>query len=202
MDLDVGWSAVRWPGLEYVMVSADACGWRACSQVILARPLLASVCYQVSCDPERRFTELTITVRSDTANAALVLASGGRGWRADGRQRPDLDGCTDIDIDCTPLTNTLPIRRLDWSAAAAYDIDVAYITVPDLAVHRERQRYRRLGDDQPGPSRFRYEAGSFRAELHVDNNGLVIDYPGIWRRTSGQTGSAWSESASDARRLT
>lgn len=181
---------MQWPGLEHVVVSADAGGWRARSQLILARPGLASVSYQVSCDPKWRFTELTIAVSSATAQVALVLTSGYGGWRADGQPRPDLDGCTDIDINCTPLTNTLPIRRLDWSAAAAYDIDVAYVTVPELAVHRARQRYARLSGDQPGASPFRYESGSFRTELPVDNDGLVVDYPGVWRRVSGQQGCA------------
>jgi uncharacterized protein len=190
LGTEAGWAAIQWPGLEHVVVSADAGGWQARSQLILARPGLASVSYQVSCDPDWRFAELTISVASATARAELVLTSGRGGWRADGQPRPDLDGCTDIDINATPLTNTLPIRRLDWRAAAAYDIDVAYVTVPGLAVHRVRQRYTRLRGSQPASSPFRYESGSFRTELQVDAGGLVLDYPGIWRRVSGQNGSA------------
>jgi hypothetical protein len=29
---------------------------------------------------------------------------------------------------------------------------------------------------------FRYESGSFRADLTVDDHGFVIDYPGLWQR--------------------
>ena len=190
MDTEVGWTAVRWPGLEHVIVSEDATGWRGHSQLILARPELASISYQVSCDPQWRFTELTIMVTTATARTSLVLTSGRSGWRANSQPRPDLDGCTDIDIDCTPLTNTLPIRRLDWPAAAAHDIDVAYITVPDLAVQRVQQRYTRLAAEEPGTSQFRYESGSFATELQADTNGFVIDYPGIWHRARGQNRSA------------
>jgi hypothetical protein len=38
----------------------------------------------------------------------------------------------------------------------------------------QRQRYTRTGDG------YRYESGSFRADLGVDSDGIVTDYPGLW----------------------
>ena len=35
-------------------------------------------------------------------------------------------------------------------------------------------------EDADGVAAFRYEAGSFRADLRVDSRGLVQDYPGFW----------------------
>jgi hypothetical protein len=53
---------------------------------------------------------------------------------------------------------------------------VAYLSVPRLTISRVRQRYRRL---ERG---YRYESGRFAADLTVDDAGLVVDYPKLWRR--------------------
>ena len=34
-------------------------------------------------------------------------------WRLNGRDCPEVAGCIDIDLNFSPVTNTLPIRRLD-----------------------------------------------------------------------------------------
>ena len=132
------------------------------------------------------------------------------------RARPDLAGCVDIDINCTPLTNTLPIRRLDWAPGQAHDFVMAYVSVPELTVRPVQQRYtclaaRVVGAAQAGADDaaadevsaraadagaasaagsgtsdasavFRYETATFRADLPVDEDGLVLDYPGFWSR--------------------
>ncbi len=186
MATDVGWTAIRWPGLEHVIVSAEATAWRARGRVIMAEERLVSVDYEVRCDAAVCVTGLTISVRDSAGQADLLLAADGDGhWQANGTARPDLDGCIDLDIDCTPLTNTLPIRRLDWSAGQAHDLDVVYVSVPDLSVSRARQRYTLLapGAGEEADQRvFRYESGSFRADLPVDSDGVVVDYPGLWAR--------------------
>jgi uncharacterized protein len=90
----------------------------------------------------------------------------------------------DVDINRSPLTNTLPIRRLGVSAPR--EIDVAYVSVPELTVRPVRRRYTLLPGDQPV---YRYESGSFSADLPVDGDGLVLDYPGLWRRIVPGSGS-------------
>jgi uncharacterized protein len=116
-----------------------------------------------------------------TAGHALHLESDGQGtWRADSQPRPDLEGCIDIDIEATPLTNTLPIRRLSLGRGRSAAIDVAYIRVPSLAVEVGRQRYTAL---EPG-SLYRFESldSGFRADLPVDHEGFVMNYPRLFRR--------------------
>lgn len=183
MATDLGWAALRWPGMEHVIVSVDVNGCQADGQLVMAEQGLTSVRYQLSCDPGWRFTTLTIRVTSAVADQALTLtATAGGHWLANGQSRPDLDGCVDIDINCTPLTNTLPIRRLDWSSGQSCDVGVAYVTVPELAVCRTAQRYTKLTGDGSSAASFRYESGAFSADLQVDDDGFVIEYPGIWRR--------------------
>jgi uncharacterized protein len=96
---------------------------------------------------------------------------------------PELEGCIDIDISATPFTNTLPIRRLGLKPDQSEELTVTYIRVPELLVGPERQRYGCLEDQAEG-GLYRFEAlpSGFTASLPVDADGLVIDYPGLFRR--------------------
>ena len=185
MQTDLMWQALEWPGLEHVVVSADATGFRASGQLAVGPPVgPASVSYQLSCDAAWRLTGLTISAASATGSRTLILSAGQDGhWLADGEPRPDLDGCVDVDISLTPLTNTLPIRRVAWAHGSPQDLDVVYVSAPDLTIRRASQRYTPLA---AGPTDhaglYRYESGSFKAELTVDGDGFVSDYPGLWRR--------------------
>jgi hypothetical protein len=193
MPSDLEWEALDWPGLEHVIASDDAAGFRADSQLIAGPPFGPTrLSYQVSCDLGWRLTKLTISAASAAGSQALTLVAepGGR-WLADGRRRPDLDGCTDVDISLSPLTNTLPIRRLSWSPGTAHDLDVVYVSAPELSVEPVRQRYTLLSrDTERGEVLYRYESGSFSADLTVDADGYVISYPGLWRRVESAGGAA------------
>ena len=63
------------------------------------------------------------------------------------------------------------------------DISVVFIGVGEMRVWVERQRYTRLGS-HPDGGLYRFEAldGEFTATLPVDADGLVLDYPGLFRR--------------------
>jgi uncharacterized protein len=185
MSTDLEWEALDWPGLEHVVVSADAAGLRADGQLVLGPPVgPARVTYQLNCDASWRVTRLTISTARAGGSRTLTLSADPDGhWLADGQPRPDLDGCIDVDISLTPMTNTLPIRRLTWAPGIPQDFDVAYVSAPDLTVRRASQRYTLLS---PGASddtaTYRYESGSFRADLTLDGDGFVSDYPGLWRQ--------------------
>jgi len=116
-----------------------------------------------------------------------VVSDGDGNWSDTLRDKvlPTLKGCIDVDIAITPATNTLPIKRLRLQALEARDIPVAYIPLPeqiagDFQPSRTEQRYTCLIPEQ----RYRYESllGAFTAELEVDENGFVLDYPDIFRR--------------------
>lgn len=181
---ELGWAATEWPGTEHVIVTHDAAGFRADGAMILADGELARVAYQLECRADWRFVrlEMTVTLMAGTSRLSLTRDGDGR-WLAGDEPLPALGQCVDIDINRTPLTNTLPIRRLSWSPGAAYDLDVAYISVPELDIRPSRQRYTMLWrDDRTGEAAYRYESGSYQADLPVDADGYVRDYPGLWQR--------------------
>jgi hypothetical protein len=110
---------------------------------------------------------------------SIVLMRDAKGsWTVDGARAPALRSCTDIDLGCSPSTNTLPIRRLHLDVGASTTIKAAWVRFPGLDVVKAAQTYTRVDDFT-----YRYASGSFEAELTVDDAGLVTNYA-VWRRTA------------------
>jgi len=120
--------------------------------------------------------------------ATRMLRTDGIGhWRDDtGALLNELNGCLDVDIEATPFTAMLPIRRLKQAAGQQNDISVIYVEVPALAFAAVRQRYSCVEPLKVGIAGGRYvkegPIGEFKAELAVDLDGVVIDYPPLFRR--------------------
>jgi hypothetical protein len=89
----------------------------------------------------------------------------------------------DVDISVTPFTNTLPIRRLGLAPGESAEISVAYVEGTELQAWPEPQRYTCLEKhSRGGLYRFLSLEGGFTADLPVDAECLVADYPGLFRR--------------------
>ena len=67
--------------------------------------------------------------------------------------------------------------------AAHEDLAVVYLAVPELALEPAQQRYTCL-EKSPTGGLYRFEslASGFQVDLPVDADGLVLDYPGVFRR--------------------
>ena len=170
LERDVAWTALQWPGLEHVHVRFGPGGWRAAGiavAVIDGEP--THVVYELATDSAGAVRRLELR---GPAGSISLLGDGHGHWT----DRPDLDGCLDVDIAITPLTNTLPIRRLNLTVGESADIDVVYVQVPELVVERAVQSYART------TTGYRYASGSFTADLDVDEDGLVTAYSDLWRR--------------------
>jgi hypothetical protein len=98
----------------------------------------------------------------------------------DGERAPHLDGCLDVDLEASAMTNALPVRRMGLPVAAAAAAPAAYVRAVGLAVERLEQTYVRTTDESTG-QRYDYTAPAFdfEARLVYDQAGLVLDYPGI-----------------------
>ena len=140
--------------------------------------------YVIDISPSWFTRKALVSVRSSRAVRSIVIQSDGGGhWLIDGRRQPDLDGCPDIDLESSALTNTLPAHRLDLEVGQSGDAPTVYVRALDLSVMRLNQHYRRLPDSPEGP-RYAYLAPTFDADfvLPYDPTGLVLDYPGLAQR--------------------
>jgi uncharacterized protein len=91
----------------------------------------------------------------------------------------ELDGLSDCDLGFSPLTNAMPVlRHRSHGGGKAFEIDVAWVSVPDLAVHRDHQIYEPRGTRYV---RFRSPEADFERMIELTPAGFVLDYPGIAR---------------------
>ncbi len=143
---------------------------------------------------EKRPCRLDYQVVSDMA--WRTLSASVKGWlgntvvsiqiRADSTQRswlneveqPEVKGCIDLDLNFSPSTNLLPIRRLELAVGGIADVRAAWLRFPSFELEPLPQQYRRLGE-----TAYRYESagGQFVADLKVNRLDFVVDYPGLWR---------------------
>jgi hypothetical protein len=107
---------------------------------------------------------------------AEVLVDSARHWRLNQKDCPDVTGCIDLDLNFSPSTNLLPIRRLDLAVGKEAIVRAAWLRFPSFTLEPLEQLYRRTG-----VSTYRYQSGSFTADLEVNEVGLVTSYGGAWQ---------------------
>ncbi len=140
--------------------------------------------YRLSWDPQwcLRDAELSLISEEGAAARTMRLATDGQGhWTDDrGAALPALEGCIDIDIWPTPFTNSFPIRRVPLAAGERREFRMAWVDGTALTVRSQAQAYTRLDERH-----YRFESldrSGFTADLAVDGDGLVVDYPGLFKR--------------------
>jgi uncharacterized protein len=138
--------------------------------------------YRLVWDQSWQIGDAALAVATERSTHSLRLRTDGKGhWRHDdGRTIDDLDGCMDIDIWPTPFTNCFPILREPMAVGERREFRMAWIFGPALTVHAQPQAYTRLAERL-----YLFEnldGSGFKAELPVDEDGIVMDYPDLFRR--------------------
>lgn len=173
---EIVWRAVRGVALEHCRIAARS----AEGLIIGVDDLPFRARYTVGWD--ERWRTRSIDVQVEGGKALTLEGDGEGGWRtAEGNEVKALAGCLDVDISITPFTNTLPVRRLALAPLQAADLKVVYVTVPSLRVGLAKQRYTCLVRRGDG-TMHRYESGAFKADIVLDADGLVIEYPRAFTR--------------------
>jgi uncharacterized protein len=138
--------------------------------------------YEIRVDGAWRTRAARVRGRSAGGIRTVELTTDGEGrWAVDGAPAPHLDGCFDIDLESSAVTNTLPVHRLALRPGERGASPAAWVRAADLAVERLAQDYLFVGNRN-----FDYAAPSedFTARLVYDDSGLVLEYPGIAARSA------------------
>jgi GNAT superfamily N-acetyltransferase len=168
-DTTVAWDGPS--GRETASLTALPDGWVLTSDL---PDLGAAVRVEVDGAWATRRAEVTV----EGAAPRVLTADGAGTWWRGGEAAPSLAGAVDVDVEVTPLTNTLPIRRLRLAGTEDAEVRAAWVRVPGDGVEPLEQRYTDLGR-----GRWRYRAlTGFEAEITVDDDGLVETYGEVWRR--------------------
>lgn len=169
--LEAVWERWDGHGMERVSVTVGPEGVFADSDLLTPDDVRAH--FRIRCDARWRTRHVEVRVLGEPHRALRLEADGDGHWV----DRPELDGCIDVDIYPSPFTNTLPIRR---GVGEGAETTAAWVQIPELTVEPLRQRYTPLA----GGTRWRYEAlgSGFSTEFEVDEDGLLLDYPELARR--------------------
>jgi hypothetical protein len=145
-----------------------------------------AVHYRIALDSRWRTRSAHVHSHSAAGRHEVTLKSDEPGrWQINGERAQHLDGCLDVDLESSALTNAFPVHRLGLRVGEQAEAPAAYVRALDLVVERLEQQYVRL-DDRGGRQRYRYAAPSFEfeCELVYDESGLLLDYPGIASRAA------------------
>ncbi len=138
--------------------------------------------YRIICDPDWRTRSVSVSGWTGDQLIQTAITADGKGqWQLNGTGVPELEGCLDIDLNFSPSTNLLPIRRLYPPVGGQEKIRAAWLRFPSFSLEALDQVYQRTAEDV-----YRYESGggAFVAWLKVNKAGFVTEYPGFWRAES------------------
>jgi hypothetical protein len=125
---------------------------------------------------------------SDNNNTIFKLTKDeSNRWIQNSEEIPEWDSYEYIDINLTPFTNSLPINHLDIDINTAKNIKVLYINLLTMEINPSTQCYTKLDD---ATYRYLNVDSGFERILQVDQKGIVINYPRIWRRIFTSTFSS------------
>jgi uncharacterized protein len=184
MERHILWSPWSTPGIEHLRLLQH-------NEIILADSFIVGVKnrmpfrlhYEITCDSHWNVKQLHLALLNGQGKSIKILADGLGHWTTQrGDPIPSLEGCIDVDISATPFTNTLPIRRLSLRQGQSAELLVAYVLIPEMELMPDKQRYTCLEVTNTGGF-YKYESmdSDFSAVLPVDNDGLLIDYPGLFK---------------------
>jgi len=183
-DQTILWRRLDRPGHESARLCSTGAGWRLVGAAVF--PHEGRACrldYAVTCDAAWRTVAGQVTgwVGPRLVEIALAVDSAQR-WRLNGADCAEVAGCVDLDLNWSPSTNVLPIRRLGLAVGQAGDVRAAWLRFPSFALEPLDQVYRRTAE-----ASYRYESagGQFVADLEVNAAGLVTHYPGFCRVEDG-----------------
>jgi uncharacterized protein len=137
--------------------------------------------YEIRIDADWHTRSARVRGRFDTRSMTRLVEADGEGrWTIDDEPAPHLDGCLDVDLESSALTNAFPVHRLGVVPGSTAQAPAAYVRLRDLTVARLEQQYTRASDED-GRQRYDYTAPEleFSCRLVYDAAGLVLAYPGI-----------------------
>jgi hypothetical protein len=172
----------------------DRRGFRARGVAFATRPTIYSCRYELITDDAWATTRFEVTAEGEGWLRTLRMERATGRWRVTTGEQGNLEkahfpgiedphrlaDAVDVDLYNSPLTNTLPIRRLGLigqPAGTQRTLTAAWVLLPSLAVMPYEQTYTVLGE-----GRINYASKGFTADIEIDGNGYVVSYPGLARQ--------------------
>ena len=175
------WRRIDMPGHEAVRIYEGEEGWYLDgSSVFLFEGNPCRLEYLVECDSEWRTRFATVDGFVGDDVVAIEIEVDGDVWYLNGEEIPEVEGCEDVDLNFSPVTNLLPLKRLNLKVGEGQEVRAAWLRFPSFTLEPLEQIYERVGEMQ---YKYRSKTG-FETVITVDRNGVAVNYPGVWIQES------------------
>ena len=172
------WSRLDRPGHELARVEPADSGWILSGTALFLHDGAASqLDYKIRCND--RWETISGRVGGRVGEEAIsidVAVRPGGVWRSNGVEVPAVRGAVDLDLNFSPSTNLLPIRRLNLAVGQEAAVRAAWLRFPSFVFEPLEQTYRRI---DAATYRYTSAGGRFTVDLTVNEAGLVTFYPGL-----------------------
>ena len=171
------WRRIDQTGMERCVLEPVPDGYRLAGTVLLVvddSPI--EIRYSILTDSAWQPRTVGAHVQTSSGDRRLALNGDGAGsWSTGDEPVLELYGALDVDLAWTPATNALAIRRLDLDVGESAEASTVYIAFPAHEIERKTHCYERLA-----LRRYRYQSGDYQVDLTVNEQGMVVAYPGGW----------------------
>jgi hypothetical protein len=172
------WKRLNLPGHDFAQVVSTSDGHTLSGTAVFVSDG-ENFCldYSVCCNPSwETKTVLVSGVANGKPVEIEIVVTPDKHWLRNGVEQPKVQGCIDVDLEFTPATNLLPLRRENLDIGESCEAVAAWLRFPELTMELLPQTYRRISG-----SLYRYSSGEFSADLTARESGLVTHYSGLWK---------------------
>jgi hypothetical protein len=178
-DASILWRRLDHPGHESARLFYQADWWNLQGTAVFSHEQLpCRLDYRIFCDSSWRTQSARVAGWLGNSLIEVAIAvSTNQHWSLNEKEIPDVAGCIDLDLNFSPSTNLLPIRRLNLEVGQETEVRAAWLRFPSFKIEPLVQVYRRIDE-----TTYRYTSGGgeFVTELTVNPVGFVIKYPDFW----------------------
>ena len=182
MQTDIIWTGKLYHSTENCILTKTIAGNEIISTIVGDyKDWIYKIDYHITTNENWETTFVNIRTRFDSLAELITLEKKDGKWFLNGKHNKELDKIFDVDISLTPFTNTLPINRLKLKDKERQVIEVLYFDIFEKKTKSVKQVYTRLSSLE-----YVYENydNSFTANIIIDDQGLVVDYPGLFEMTT------------------
>ncbi len=182
MQKNILWTGIEYHSLENCILTITDKGSEINSSIIgIYANKLYRIKYRIRANEYWETTFFEIKTQVDNIVEIIDFRKEGKkSWYLNGRPDGKFNGCIDIDISLTPFTNSLPINRLKLSEKESKQFKVLYVDVLGRKMMPVHQKYTKLSQTD---YKFETVPNDFESVIAVDDLGLVVKYPGLFKRT-------------------
>jgi uncharacterized protein len=123
------WRKLDHPGHESALLSSQNDSWHLRGTAVFSHNQLpCRLNYHIACDSDwrTRSAEVDGWVGNSLVEVKLAVSPDQR-WLVNKKDSPEVAGCIDLDLNFSPSTNLLPIRRLALAVGQETEVRAAWL---------------------------------------------------------------------------